>query len=97
VSCRAARFDLVVRTEAPLAAALPDAIRVLVQAASEVAGVTGKAGLSRRRAPRPDRVAPRDAPPGHLLSGAGGRSGRGRRNLGAPPGIRRRPRRAGGS
>jgi hypothetical protein len=42
VLCRAARFDLVVRTEAPLAAASQDDIRVLVQAASEVAGFAGK-------------------------------------------------------
>ncbi|HSA82076.1 MAG TPA: hypothetical protein VLE23_14765 [Geminicoccaceae bacterium] len=42
VLCRAARFDLSVRTEAPLAAALQDDIRVLVQAASETAGFTGK-------------------------------------------------------
>jgi hypothetical protein len=42
VLCRAARFNLVMRTEAPLTAALQDDIRVLVRAASAVAGGTGK-------------------------------------------------------
>jgi hypothetical protein len=58
VLCRAARFDLVVRTEEPLPAALQGDIRVLVHAASEVGGVTGKvefraAGLLAQPAPHP--------------------------------------------
>jgi hypothetical protein len=58
VLCRAARFDLVVRTEALLAAALQDDIRVLVQAGSEVAGLTGKVDF---RAAELDLIAPRPA------------------------------------
>ena len=42
VLCQAVRFELVVRSERPLPAALEDDIRVLVQAASEVAGWAGK-------------------------------------------------------
>ena len=58
VLCRAARFDLVVRTEQPLGATLQGDIRVLVHAASEVGGVTGKvefraAGLLALPAPYP--------------------------------------------
>ena len=58
VLCRPARFDLVVRTEQPLGATLQGDIRVLVHAASEVGGVTGKvefraAGLLALPAPYP--------------------------------------------
>jgi hypothetical protein len=42
VLCQARRFDLAVRTDRPLAAALQDDIRALLNAACEIAGVAGK-------------------------------------------------------
>ena len=65
-----------VRTEASLAAALQDDIRVLVQAASEVAGFTGRVefrAAEQLALPTPHAMRARI-----IADGAGGQPGRGR-------------------
>jgi hypothetical protein len=64
VLCQARRFDLAVRTQRPLAAALQDDIRGLLQAACELASVAGKVDF---RAAELLRLPDPNAPAGRSL------------------------------